>query len=122
MMVSPTRHSRLISPPWRARSSAPRLAGRRTWNTPSWPGRSLRTTFHADPRRRSIATAPGPGAVAIERLRGSAWKVVRRLRPGHDGVFQVRLPASRGALLRARQGGEMSLEWRVGETIMILYL
>jgi hypothetical protein len=66
-------------------------------------------------RSRALAwgRAPGSGTVAIERLRGSAWKVVRRLRPGHDGVFQVRLPARRGALLRARQGGEMSLEWRV---------
>jgi hypothetical protein len=58
--------------------------------------------------------APSSGPVAIERQLGSTWRVVRMLRPGSSGVFQARLPARRGALLRARQGDELSLGWRVG--------
>jgi hypothetical protein len=58
--------------------------------------------------------APSSGPVAIERQLGSTWRVLRTLHPGSGGVFQARLPARRGALLRARQGGELSLGWRVG--------
>jgi hypothetical protein len=68
-------------------------------------------------RSRAIAWGrePVPGAlVTIEQNVHGAWRVLRTLKPGPSGVFQVRLRVSRGALLRARDGDQLSLAWRVG--------
>ncbi|MHB8492533.1 MAG: hypothetical protein ACYDA6_10035 [Solirubrobacteraceae bacterium] len=78
---------------------------------------AFRFPFLANPARRSRTLAwgraPSSGAVTIERRGGSVWRVVRTLHPSSRAVFQARLPARRGTLLRARQGGEVSLVWRV---------
>lgn len=55
--------------------------------------------------------APGPGSVAVQRLRGGAWTTIATLTPRADGVARraVRLPA--GVQLRAVQGADTSLIW-----------
>jgi len=68
--------------------------------------------------RRGVAQvwglAPRSGTVQIQRARGGRWRTIARLRtrPGRIFFRPMRLP--RGAPLRARQGGETSLSWRVG--------
>ena len=58
--------------------------------------------------------APRSGRVTIQRRRGGGWRTIARLRtsPGRMFLRPMRLPA--GAPLRARQGGETSMTWRVG--------
>jgi hypothetical protein len=55
--------------------------------------------------------APARARVTIERRRGSSWTPIATLRP-HGGVYQGRLAAPRGALLRARQGAVTGLARR----------
>jgi hypothetical protein len=78
---------------------------------------AFRFPFLADSADRSSALAwgkaPGQGVLTIELHAPAGWRALRRLAPGPSGVFQLRLPAHRGALLRARQGSEVSLAWRV---------
>jgi hypothetical protein len=58
--------------------------------------------------------APRGGPVTIQRRRGGGWRTIARLRtsPGRMFFRPMRLPA--GAPLRALQGGETSMTWRVG--------
>jgi hypothetical protein len=86
--------------------------------TPKPSATAFRFPFLADSAGRSSALAwgkaPGQGVLTIELHAPAGWRALRRLTPGPSGVFQLRLPAHRGALLRARQGSEVSLAWRVG--------
>jgi hypothetical protein len=54
--------------------------------------------------------APSPGIVQIQRRSGVVWKTVRTVRAGDNRLFQTRLPASRGTILRAVQAGEASID------------
>lgn len=65
---------------------------------------------------RSLAwgRAPVAGArVTIEQRLHGAWRVLRTLSSGSSGVFQASLRVGRGAVLRALDGSEQSLVWRV---------
>ena len=70
------------------------------------------TAYRSRGRARLWGLAPARGKVAIQALRGRRWVRVRTLRAGRDRIFHGRLTIHRGALLRARQGGEASLRWR----------
>jgi hypothetical protein len=78
---------------------------------------AFRFPFLADSAGRSSALAwgkaPGQGVLTIELHAPAGWRALRKLTPGPSGVFQLRVPAHRGALLRARQGSEVSLAWLV---------
>jgi hypothetical protein len=56
--------------------------------------------------------APDPGPVRIERDTGSGWRLVGLASPAAGGIFNARLALPGRALLRARQGTDMSLGWR----------
>ena len=70
------------------------------------------TAYRSRGRARLWGLAPARGKVAIQALRGRRWVRVRTLRAGRDRIFHGHLTIHRGALLRARQGGEASLRWR----------
>ena len=66
--------------------------------------------------RRSVALwglAPASGKVYVERAKGSSWKVVRKLKARANRVFAGSLKIGNGTILRARQGSETSLSWKV---------
>lgn len=68
-------------------------------------------------RRRGVAQiwglAPGAGRVAIERRRGRSWRRFTTLRARGNRLFFAKRRLRKGTLLRARQGSETSLAWRV---------
>jgi hypothetical protein len=72
-------------------------------------------------RKRGVAQiwglAPHPGRVVIERFRGGGWRRLVGLRARSDRLFFKPRRVRSGTLLRARQGGEVSLPWRVGQNI-----
>ena len=55
--------------------------------------------------------APAAGNVAIERLRGRRWVLVRRLTVRAGQVFTANLAVRGRAILRAQGGGQTSLVW-----------
>jgi hypothetical protein len=55
--------------------------------------------------------SPGDGDLAIERLRGARWVVLRRLSVQVDQVFTSDLAVRGGAVLRAQLGAQTSLPW-----------
>ncbi len=57
--------------------------------------------------------APGKGKVIVERRTSSGWKRAATLKAGGGRVFTTRLRARRGETMRARQGDETSMTWRV---------
>jgi hypothetical protein len=59
--------------------------------------------------------APKPGPVEIQRQKGAhgRWQTIRTLRAGADRIFQGRLNARKGTRLRAWQGGQWSVDWKV---------
>lgn len=59
--------------------------------------------------------APAAGRLVLERRRPNGWKTLTRLRAGRSRVFAVRVRAAGAFVARARQGGETSLSWRVGQ-------
>lgn len=69
-------------------------------------------------RHRGVAKlwgiAPAPGAVTIEARRGRQWKRLTGVRAGGNRVFFARRRVKKGTLLRARQGSEATLPFRVG--------
>jgi len=69
-------------------------------------------------RKRGVAQlwglAPSGGRVVIERRRGGRWRRFTSLRARGDRLFFAKRRIRRGTLLRARQGAETSLGWRVG--------
>jgi hypothetical protein len=56
--------------------------------------------------------APSAGLLSIERHTGSAWTLLRTVRVANGAIFQTRLTARRGELIRARVGSDTSLSWR----------
>jgi len=79
--------------------------------------RAFRFPFTAY-RRRGVAQlwglAAGRGRVAIERRRGGAWRRLTTLRARGDRLYFAKRRIRKGTLLRARQGSETSLSWRIG--------
>ena len=57
--------------------------------------------------------APSAGQVQIQRQYGSSWRTVLTVRAARNRIFQARLPAGRGARLRATQAGEISIDAKV---------
>lgn len=68
-------------------------------------------------RKRRVATlwgiAPHRGRVRIEIFRGRAWRRLTVLRTRRDRIFVRSLRVRKGVVLRAGQGAEKSLSWRV---------
>jgi hypothetical protein len=58
--------------------------------------------------------APAAGTVTIEAKRGGHWRALTRVRAGRNRVFLKGRRVKKGLLLRARQGSEHSLPFRVG--------
>ena len=61
--------------------------------------------------------APGRGAVTIEVRRGGRWRALMRLRTRRGRMFFTARRLSPGTPLRARQGSDTSLAWRVGPNV-----
>lgn len=57
--------------------------------------------------------APAPGPLVVERRAGGRWAPLARLAAGADRIFLARVEAGAAGVLRARQGGETSLAWRL---------
>lgn len=57
--------------------------------------------------------APQPGQVVVERRTGKGWKKVAHLQAGKNRIFSGRTRLDGKAKLRARNGGETSLVWRL---------
>lgn len=113
---------------WYLRDQAPGTAGyaatqqsgllyRNGFAKPSFT--AFRFPFLAQ-RRRGGGTivwgrAPRSGRLTIERRRPRGWAPIGNAGAGLDGVFfgRLRLPPG-GLVLRARQGAETSLSWRLG--------
>jgi hypothetical protein len=73
-------------------------------------------------RRRGVAQiwglAPNPGPVLIEVRRAGRWRPFMRLRRRpRDGLFFAARRVRKGTVLRARQGSESSLTWRVAQNV-----
>jgi hypothetical protein len=78
---------------------------------------AFRFPFVVEPQRRgSLAwgRAPAAGTVLLERLRGSSWVVLARIRVAAGGVFTRSLKGRGPARYRAVLGAETSLVWRQG--------
>jgi len=79
--------------------------------------RAFRFPFTAY-RRRGVAQlwglTPGAGRVVIERRRGRAWRRYAALRARGNRLFFSKRRIRKGTVLRARQGSETSLSWRIG--------
>lgn len=56
--------------------------------------------------------APRPGRLVVERRARDSWVPLLRTRAARTRMFGARLRAPGPMLLRARQGGEVSLPWR----------
>jgi hypothetical protein len=85
------------------------------------PGfRAFRFPFTAY-RKRGVAQiwglAPKRGRVTIETRRGGRWRTYERLRTRPGRMFFAARRVRRGSVLRARQGSDTSLSWRVGPNI-----
>ena len=69
-------------------------------------------------RKRGVAQiwglAPRRGRVSIQIRRGGRWRRYKRLRTHPGRLFFIARRVRRGKLLRARQGQDVSLTWRVG--------
>jgi hypothetical protein len=65
-------------------------------------------------RARVWGRSPVPGPVTIERRRGDRWSAIARLRLTSGAVFEGRVAAPKGAVLRARAGTASSLGRFVG--------
>lgn len=112
---------------WYLRDQAPGAAGyaatqqsgllyRNGFAKPSWT--AYRFPFLAKRQAGDGAfvwgKAPGSGRLTIERRRRRRWAPIAKALAGPDGVFFERLRAPVGGLdLRARQGSEASLSWRL---------
>jgi hypothetical protein len=57
--------------------------------------------------------APAPGPLVVERRTAGGWVPVVHLVAGADRIFLVRAKVRSGVWLRAREGGETSLAWRL---------
>ncbi|HEY8082570.1 MAG TPA: hypothetical protein VIE64_03295 [Solirubrobacterales bacterium] len=57
--------------------------------------------------------APSPGRLIVERRRRRGWAPLAHPVASSGRIFLARVDAAGGLLLRARQGGERSLSWRV---------
>ncbi len=57
--------------------------------------------------------APAPGPVVVEQRAGGAWRSLVKLEAGQNRVFVAHRRLRVGSRLRARQGSEASLAWRV---------
>jgi hypothetical protein len=70
-------------------------------------------------RRRGVAQiwglAPHPGTVAIETRRRGHWRHAFRVRTRRGRLFLRPRRIRKGTVLRARQGSETSLAWRVSQ-------
>jgi hypothetical protein len=62
---------------------------------------------------RAWGIAPKRGRVLIQIRRRGQWRRLRSLKAGRGRIFSKRLSGVGGALLRAHQGRENSLSWRV---------
>jgi hypothetical protein len=58
--------------------------------------------------------APAAGRLTVERRGPGGWAPLARVGMGEGRVFAVRARAAGPLVVRARQGGERSLSWRVG--------
>ncbi|HWF74392.1 MAG TPA: hypothetical protein VG186_13675 [Solirubrobacteraceae bacterium] len=65
-------------------------------------------------RVKAWGLAPQTGSLAIEKLSGGQWKLVRRLSVSNRQVFQTTLTIRGRAVLRAQLGSETSLTWTQG--------
>lgn len=63
-------------------------------------------------RVRLWGKAPAAGDVRVERRDKGRWKPVRTVAPGANRIFQVSTALAGKHLLRARQGGDVSLTWK----------
>jgi hypothetical protein len=61
--------------------------------------------------------APNRGRVTIESRRGGRWRTYKRLRTRPRRMFFTARRVRRGSVLRARQGSDTSLAWRVAPNI-----
>ena len=72
-------------------------------------------------RKRGVAQiwglAPRSGHVVIEIRRHGGWRRYKRLRTHPGRLFFIARRIRRGKVLRARQGGDVSLTWRVGPNV-----
>jgi hypothetical protein len=57
--------------------------------------------------------APAAGPLVVERRTGGGWAPLVRLVAGADRIFFARTKVGSGVWLRAREGGEASLAWRL---------
>jgi hypothetical protein len=67
----------------------------------------------AGPRALVWGKAPAPGPLLVERRSAGGWAPLARLVAGPDRIFLAGVEAGGAARLRARQGGEASLAWRL---------
>jgi hypothetical protein len=61
--------------------------------------------------------APTRGAVTIEVRKGGSWRTLMRLRTRQGRMFLAAKRLDPGTPLRARQGHDSSLAWRVGPNV-----
>jgi hypothetical protein len=84
--------------------------------TPKPAFEAFRFPFVSDRlNRRTVrlwGMAPTPGKVRVQRRTHGGWHTVKRLRARADRVFTGKLKMSKGARLRARADGEISLIWK----------
>jgi hypothetical protein len=71
------------------------------------------TAIRSGQRARLWGLAPVAGSVVVEANQGGTWTQVATLQAGRGRTFSRRLRVSRGTVLRARQGNDTSLPWRV---------
>jgi hypothetical protein len=61
--------------------------------------------------------APNRGGVTIQVRRGGRWRTLMRLRTRQGRMFVAAKRLDPGTPLRARQGSDTSLAWRVGPNV-----